>query len=207
MRGLRYTALISALALPCLAQSGATPKLVLDEAKPIVYIELDHIGPRPPVEDNEPDRGLWLRLVNNSVVPIEVQTMGTSTDPELTLVPDEIVGRWTRIEESDAPEPKRPMGYSAGHIVGTELLQPQGTAVQCSCYSCGARLVHASSFPVSLATDQTRNATSKLRAIYSRRHSRKPAQQAAEVSDCRKQALTLKFRLLSISFTSARLDE
>ena len=124
MRSLRYAALISALTLPCLAQSGATPKLVLDEAKPIVYIELDHIGPRPPVEGDEPDRGLWLRLVNNSVVPIEVQPMGTGTDPELTLLPDEIVGRWTRIEQSDAPEPKRPMGYSTGHIVSTELIHP-----------------------------------------------------------------------------------
>ena len=50
--------------------------------------------------------------------------MGTSTDPELTLVPDEIVGRWIRIEESDASEPKRPMGYAAGHIINTELIQP-----------------------------------------------------------------------------------
>src|SRR5580692_12318112 len=104
MRSLRYAALISALTLPCLAQSAATPKLALDEAKPIIYIELVHIGPRPPVEGDEPDRGLWLRLVNNSVVPIEVQTMGTSTDPELTLVPDEIVGRQRRIEKSEAPE-------------------------------------------------------------------------------------------------------
>jgi hypothetical protein len=83
MRGLCYAALISALAICCLAQSGPTPKLVLDKAKPIVYIDLDHIGPRPPVEGDEPDRGLWLRLLNNPVVPIEVQTMGTSTDPEL----------------------------------------------------------------------------------------------------------------------------
>lgn len=116
MRGLRCAALIAALTLPCLAQSGATPKLVLDEAKPIVYIELDHIGPRPPVEGDEPGRGIWLRLVNNSVVPIEVQPMGTGTDPELTLLPDEIVGRWTRIEESDAPEPKRPhISWRARH--------------------------------------------------------------------------------------------
>jgi hypothetical protein len=124
MRGLCYAAVISGLTVCCLAQSGPTPKLVLNETKPIVYIELDHIGPRPPVEDDEPDRGLWLRLVNNSVVPIEVHPMGTSTDPELTLIPDEIVGRWARIEESDAPEPKRPMGYAAGHIVSTELIQP-----------------------------------------------------------------------------------
>jgi hypothetical protein len=89
--------------------------VVLNKSKPIVYFELDHIGPRPPVEDGELNRGLWLRLVNNSVVPIEVQPMGTSTDPELTLLPDEIEGRWTRIEESDAPEPKMPMGL--GHEV------------------------------------------------------------------------------------------
>jgi hypothetical protein len=65
-----------------------------------------------------------LRLENNSVVPIEVEPMSTSTNPELTLLPDEIVGRWTRIEESDTPEPKRPMGYVGGHIVSTELIQP-----------------------------------------------------------------------------------
>src|SRR5215469_3619293 len=122
MRGLRHTALISALTLSCLGQSGTTPKLVLDEATPIVYIKLDHIGPRPPVEGDEPDRGLWLRLVNNSVVPIEVQPTGTGTDPDLTLLPDQIVGRWTRIDESDAPQPTRPMGYSTGHIVSTELI-------------------------------------------------------------------------------------
>ena len=124
MGPLRCAVLISGLTLCCLAQSGPTPKLVLNEAKPIVYIELDHIGLRPPVLDDEPDRGFWPRLVNNSVAAIEVQTMGTSTDTELTLVPDEIVGRWTKIEESDAPEPKRPMGYSAGHIVSTELIPP-----------------------------------------------------------------------------------
>jgi hypothetical protein len=124
MRGLRYAAVISGLTVCSLGQSGPAPTLVLNEAKAIVYIELDHLGPRPPVQGDEPDRGLWLRLVNNSVVPIEVQTMGTSTDPELTLVPDEIVGRQRRIEKSEAPEPKMPMGYAVGDITGTELIQP-----------------------------------------------------------------------------------
>jgi hypothetical protein len=124
MRRLCYAVLSSGLTVCCLAQSGQTPKLVLDAAKPIVYVELDHVGPRPPVEADEPDRGLWLRLVNNSIVPIEVQPMDTRTDPELTLLPDEIVGRWTRIEESDTPEPKMPMGYATGHIISTELIQP-----------------------------------------------------------------------------------
>lgn len=124
MRGLCYATLVSGLTVFSLAHSGPTPTLVLNGAKPIVYIELDHIGPRPPVEDDEPNRGLWLRLVNNSVVPIEVEPMRTSTDPELTLLPDEIVGRWIRIKESDAPEPKRPSGYVGGDIVSTELIQP-----------------------------------------------------------------------------------
>jgi hypothetical protein len=119
VRGLCSAALISALAACCLARSGPTPKLVLDGAKPIVFI-----GPRPPVANDEPDQGLWLRLVNNSVLSIEVGTMGTSTDPQLTLVSDEIVGRWTRIEESDAPEPKRPMGYALEHLAEIEVIQP-----------------------------------------------------------------------------------
>jgi hypothetical protein len=123
MRALCYATLVSGLTVFCLAQSGPTPKLVLNESRPIVYIELDHIGPRPPVEDGEPDRGLWLRLVNNSVVPIEVNPMDTGPDPALRLLPDEIVGISTRIEKSYVLEPKMPMGYATGDIIGTELIQ------------------------------------------------------------------------------------
>jgi len=124
MQPWRYAAFISTLTVCCLAQSGIAPKLVLDEAAPIVYIKFDHIGPRPAVETGEPSRGIWLRLVNNSIVPIEVHPMGTDTDPELTLLPDEIVGRLVRIEESDTPEPKMPAGYATGDLVSTVLINP-----------------------------------------------------------------------------------
>jgi hypothetical protein len=65
---------------PQAIESQATAKLALDATKPIVYIQFDHAGPRQPVEQDEPATGLWLRLVNNTIVPIEVKTDGT--DPE-----------------------------------------------------------------------------------------------------------------------------
>jgi hypothetical protein len=99
------------------------PRLALDKAKPFVYIEFDHVGPRPPVEDGEPDQGLWLRFVNNSSFPIEVHDMSTSTDPELTILPDEIVGRMITIFGSGGQSKEPPPGYSASPG-GGEIIQP-----------------------------------------------------------------------------------
>jgi hypothetical protein len=112
MRNLRLVVLaiftLCAVALPQTA-----PKLSLDSSKPFVYISFDHIGPRPPVESYEPHTGLWLRIVNNSAFPIEVITMEAATKPELTLVADEVVGRFTRIRPNDPPLGPMPAGYSA----------------------------------------------------------------------------------------------
>jgi hypothetical protein len=97
-----------------MAQSQTPGKLALDSAKPIVYIEFDHAGPREPVEQDEPARGLWLRLVNNSVVAIEVETMDTATQGKLTLLPDVITPIERRIPRSGVGREKMPSGYAPG---------------------------------------------------------------------------------------------
>jgi len=113
-RNLFHAALFVALIASCITQSQTTPKLALDDAKPIVYVAFDHISPRPRVEDNEPARGLWLRIVNNSVVPIEVEVLDSATTPALKLIPDDIISRMTRIPKSGPTHDNAPVGYASG---------------------------------------------------------------------------------------------
>src|SRR5208283_893928 len=90
--------------------AGRTVNLALDSTKPFVYIAFDHAGSRQPVEQGEPDQGLWLRLVNNSALPIEVRANGTATDPDMTILPDTITRRMVPISMSSAVREKMPRG-------------------------------------------------------------------------------------------------
>lgn len=46
--------------------------LFLDPSKPYVYLEVDRVGPRKPLRDGEPSKGIWLRLKNNCRFPVVV---------------------------------------------------------------------------------------------------------------------------------------
>lgn len=94
--------------------SQEVPKVVLNVAKPIVYVEFDHTGPREPVEDGEPKLGLWLRLVNNSVIPIDVEVMNTATKSGFLLLPDVITPIEQRIPQSGPTHERMPLGYASG---------------------------------------------------------------------------------------------
>lgn len=72
------------------AQSPDT-SFVLDGTKPYVYLQFDHIGPRKPLHEGEPSTGLWLRIVNNCKVPINVRSYGVITGDIGTGVFDEII--------------------------------------------------------------------------------------------------------------------
>jgi hypothetical protein len=65
----------------------------LDPSKPYAYLVLDHVGPRQPLLDTEPKIGIWLRLKNNSRLPIVVLAVGNPPqDPkEAITLEDEIV--------------------------------------------------------------------------------------------------------------------
>jgi hypothetical protein len=97
-----------------MAQSQTPAKLAIDATKPIVYIEFNHAGLREPVEEGEPVQGLWLLLVNNSVVPIEVETMDTATQAKLTLLPDVITPIERKIPRSGVSQDEMPVGYGVG---------------------------------------------------------------------------------------------
>jgi hypothetical protein len=96
------------------ARPQTPPQLARDTAKPFVYIEFDHAGPRQPLEDGEPPRGLWLRLVNNSVFPILVRVHGSLTDPEMTILEDVVTPQIRRMPKS-GPRDYGPMpnGYAS----------------------------------------------------------------------------------------------
>lgn len=66
---------------------------VLDPSKPYVYIKFDHFAFREPLREGEVPRGLWLRLVNNCRVPIEVLGYGftDSNDETGVLLQTEVV--------------------------------------------------------------------------------------------------------------------
>src|SRR5438093_11298115 len=99
--GLMFGAMSILAIVGCrVARAQTAPKLALDAAKPFVYIEFDHSGPRQPLEPDEPSRGLWLRLVNNSVFPITLRVHGSSTDPDTPIVQDIITPQTRMIPKS-----------------------------------------------------------------------------------------------------------
>jgi hypothetical protein len=104
------------------AQSAAT-SFVLDQSKAYAYLQFDHVGPRKPIQEGEPAQGLWLRLVNNCKVPINVRTYGITTgDPDVGVL-DEVIPFPPILEiHSDLDQPsvredhstqKMPHGYDA----------------------------------------------------------------------------------------------
>lgn len=59
---------------PTSAKSAAKMFLV-DPTKPYVYLTVDHVGPREPRREGESSTGIWLRLHNNCIVPIALDTL------------------------------------------------------------------------------------------------------------------------------------
>lgn len=49
---------------------------LLDQSKPYVYLEVDHVGARKPLRDGEPNTGIWLRMKNNCKLPIVIMALG-----------------------------------------------------------------------------------------------------------------------------------
>jgi hypothetical protein len=129
---MRVRYLCCALALISLATSpGARcqsqSKLVLNTTRPFVYVEFDHIGQRVPEADDEPPRGLWLRLVNNSVFPILVRVHNSETVKDRAIVEDVVTAVQIRRipKEGFADYGAMPTGYaSALDVAGSERIGP-----------------------------------------------------------------------------------
>jgi len=105
------------------------PKLALDSTKPFAYIEFDHTGPRQPLEPEEPKRGLWLRLVNNSVLRIKLRVHGSPFE-DLPVVQDIITPQIRRIPKSGLPDyGPMPRGYTSAVDVASLLTIEPGKEI------------------------------------------------------------------------------
>ncbi len=112
------------------ARPQTAPKLTLDATKPFAYIEFDHTGPREPLRPDELARGLWLRLVNNSVFPIIVRAHDSLTDPVMTILEDVITPQMRMIPKSGLPDyGPMPRGYASGSDVTSLLTIAPGKGV------------------------------------------------------------------------------
>lgn len=94
---------------------------VIDPSRPYVYLTFDHIGPRKPTQVNDSNVGIWLRLVNNSHIPLVVVTFGLTTgDPGpgvyYEVIPDVTakVSEGAAVAESRSGCPGRPAGMPDG---------------------------------------------------------------------------------------------
>ena len=66
-------------------------KFLLDANKPYVYLEVDHVGPRKPLRNDEPTMGIWLHLKNNCRLPIVVLAIGDQSGNSALSLEDEVV--------------------------------------------------------------------------------------------------------------------
>jgi hypothetical protein len=66
---------------------------LIDPSKPYLYLEVDHIGPRRPLREGEPNMGIWLHLKNNCRLPVVIIASGVLADrpDEALWVGDEVV--------------------------------------------------------------------------------------------------------------------
>ncbi len=96
----------------------------IDKSKPYVYIKFDHFGERKPVNDWESTKGLWLRLVNNCRLPIEVGVLGLGTGDPGVALNFEVVPTGGRNAPDPEQKKKMPFGYAAD--IGTLVtIQPK----------------------------------------------------------------------------------
>jgi len=75
------------------ASPNVNSTFVIDTSKPYVYLAIDHIGPRKPLRDGEIGLGIWLRLKNNSQIPIVViaSALDVQKTNQATWVDDEVI--------------------------------------------------------------------------------------------------------------------
>jgi hypothetical protein len=102
-------------------KSNSDSNFVIDENRPFVYIEFDHIGPGPRRSEAEPLTRIWLHLKDNCNIPINVRANGVpdgSPEDEVGVMHDVVLDtpmltitgyKSPTAEESvTAPDKKRP---------------------------------------------------------------------------------------------------
>lgn len=98
---------------------------VIDQSVPWAYIKFDHLGERKPANDWESTKGLWLRLVNNCRVPIQISVLSPGTGDPGVVVNFDVVPTPGRYAPDTEERKKMPFGYAAD--IGTLVtIQPKG---------------------------------------------------------------------------------
>ncbi len=129
------------LAVNLFAQNSGVENLVIDQSKPYVYLKFDHIGPRKPIQSGESRTGLWLRVVNNSRIPIVFASLSVPTGELGVGLMDEVIEIEPTLQISSSPGDEReiqrrekrrrskhrPAGYTS-EIAGI-LRMPPGTDI------------------------------------------------------------------------------
>jgi hypothetical protein len=67
---------LNAAQVPTKSTAQGYSDFLIDPNKPYVYLEVDHVGPRKPLRNGEPNIGIWLRLKNNCKLPIAILAVG-----------------------------------------------------------------------------------------------------------------------------------
>jgi len=96
----------------------------IDQRYPSVFISFDHAGKREPLKKAESNDGIWLRLHNNTKVPLFFPIFG---------VPEPLgqMGMFYEIipASKETPPEVLPWGYSVGHLSSAYLLEPGGSVL------------------------------------------------------------------------------
>jgi hypothetical protein len=118
---------IICFALTFSAGSGVAqqPTLAIDASRPFVYVQFDHSGPRKPSTGGESNRGLWLKLVNNSTLPIQVRNFDLGTGDTAVGVMFEVAHVNGRIRPGHKASPE-PHGYSFD-VASLDTIKPGGS--------------------------------------------------------------------------------
>jgi len=119
---MKHSAQILLLAVCASISASSTPQanvripleatnFVIDASKPYVYLEIDHVGPRKPMREGEPNVGIYLHLTNNCALPIVIVKFEDSpADPKTAI----------SIEDEVVPNPQGPGGDVTGGSVYVE---------------------------------------------------------------------------------------
>lgn len=114
--------------LTAFQKEGKAPSISLDDSRPYVEILFERSGPRLPVFDGEEKRGLWLKLRNNCILPINVQVLpGSGGNPGLLMVHDVIGEQGEQKPLSPSrfhPLLAKPSGYTGPDVVNSREIAP-----------------------------------------------------------------------------------
>jgi hypothetical protein len=116
------------LAATALGQTSA-PSISLDASRPYIDIVFERLGKRAPVFEGEPDEGVWLRLRNNCVLPVQMQVLGRPHQNPGYIIPHQVVsGVGRRMWVPTAPQPRisKPQGYGSIDVINSREIPPGG---------------------------------------------------------------------------------